>query len=553
MNSIIRRGTAVLLTVAACALIAGCDDSYLDQSSARSQQPISSATLAKMEALDTTPSSPTVIRTYKKEAELEIWKMKSNGEYALLKTYPMCRWSGQLGPKKREGDMQVPEGFYSIAPGQMNPNSHYYLAFNVGYPNAYDRAYGRTGGNVMVHGVCSSAGCFSMTDEQVADIYAIARDSFAGGQREIQLQSYPFHMTAENMAKFRLDPNIDFWKNLKDGSDHFEVTKNEPSVLVCGKHYVFDATTKDEVSGSEPCPALKRDQNVEALVAEKEDKDETKVAELVATGVKPIHLVYADGGQNPVFTGYKDVSDPEALASGPQEIVLSDRAKPVSAAVKVAVADADKKRAASVASAPVEAAAAQPAPTTVAAASAPQPVRRDARRSDRRRQERPEMAASWRPGACASAGCRRGDDPDQQVPRRRCRRAATTCIWRRCTRRRPRRRDGMPPKLRLTRPIPRRRQCRRSNSDALNPARAARRSSPIRAERRERRRAASSASASARVGTTIGRAVPRPYVNEAAGVFGLFAIRVAQVQCAPVHVERQGFIAERGRHRALAD
>jgi murein L,D-transpeptidase YafK len=371
MNSIIRRGTAVILTVAACALMAGCDDSYLDQSSARSQQPISSATLAKMEALDTTPSSPTVIRTYKKEAELEIWKMKSNGEYALLKTYPMCRWSGQLGPKKREGDMQVPEGFYSIAPGQMNPNSHYYLAFNVGYPNAYDRAYGRTGGSVMVHGVCSSAGCFSMTDEQVADIYAIARDSFAGGQREIQLQSYPFHMTAQNMAKFRLDPNVDFWKNLKDGSDHFEVTKNEPSVLVCGKHYVFDATTKDQVSGSEPCPALKRDPNVEAQVAEKENEDEAKVAELAAAGVKPIHLVYADGGQNPAFTGYKDVSDPEALASGPQEIVLNDRAKPVSAAVKVAVADADKKRVASAAPAPVEAPAVQPASTTVAIASTP--------------------------------------------------------------------------------------------------------------------------------------------------------------------------------------
>jgi murein L,D-transpeptidase YafK len=370
MNSIIRRGTAVGLTVAVCALIAGCDDSYLDQSSARSQQPISSAVLAKMEALDTTPSSPTVIRTYKKEAELEIWKMKSNGEYGLLKTYPMCRWSGQLGPKKREGDMQVPEGFYSIAPGQMNPNSHYYLAFNVGYPNAYDRAYGRTGGNVMVHGVCSSAGCFSMTDEQVADIYAIARDSFAGGQREIQLQSYPFHMTAENMAKFRLDPNIDFWKNLKDGSDHFEVTKNEPSVLVCGKHYVFDATTKDEVKGSEPCPALKRDDSVEALVAEKVDKDDAKVAELASSGVKPVRLVYADGGQNPAFVGYKDTSDPDALAGGPQEVVLNDRVKSAPAAVKIAVADADKKRAASVASAPVEALAAQPA-QTVAVASAP--------------------------------------------------------------------------------------------------------------------------------------------------------------------------------------
>ena len=371
MNSIIRRGTAVGLTIAACVWIAGCDDSYLDQSPGRSQQPISAATLAQMESLDTTPSSPTLIRTYKKEAELEIWKMKSNGEYALLKTFPMCRWSGQLGPKKREGDMQVPEGFYSIAPGQMNPNSHYYLAFNVGYPNAYDRAYGRTGGNVMVHGVCSSAGCFSMTDEQVADIYAIARDSFNGGQREIQLQSYPFHMTAENMAKFRLDPNIDFWKNLKNGSDYFEVTKAEPPVLVCGKHYVFGATTKDEISASEPCPALKRDESVEALVAEKVEKDDAKVVELAASGVKPIHLVYADGGQNPVFIGYKDTSDPDALASGPQEIVLNDRAKPVAAVVKVAAADADKKRSASVASAPVEASTAQAAPTTVVAASAP--------------------------------------------------------------------------------------------------------------------------------------------------------------------------------------
>ena len=374
MSSIVRRGAAVGLTIAACAGIAGCDDSYLDQGPGRSEQPISTATLAEMEKLDTTPSSPTLIRTYKKEAELEIWKMKSNGEYALLKTYPMCRWSGQLGPKKREGDMQVPEGFYPIAPGQMNPQSHYYLAFNVGYPNAYDRAYGRTGGNVMVHGVCSSAGCFSMTDEQVADIYAIARDSFRGGQREIQLQSYPFHMTAENMAKFRLDPNIDFWKNLKEGSDHFEVTKAEPSVLVCGKRYVFDATASDEVSAKEPCPALKRDESVEALVAEKADKDNAKVADLVASGVKPIRVVYADGGQNPVFAGYKDTSDPDALATGPQEIVLNDRAKPAPAAVRIAAADADRKRAASAASvapAPVELAAAQPAPSTTAVAATP--------------------------------------------------------------------------------------------------------------------------------------------------------------------------------------
>ena len=375
MNLPFWRVAALGLTVASGALLAGCDNSYLDTGPGRSEQPISSATLTEMAKIDTTPSSPVLIRTYKKEAEVEIWKMASDGRYALLKTYPICRWSGQLGPKKTEGDMQVPEGFYTIAPGQMNPNSHYYLAFNVGYPNAYDRAYGRTGGSVMVHGVCSSAGCFSMTDEQVADIYAIARDAFRGGQREIQLQSYPFRMTAENMAKYRLDPNIDFWKELKNGSDHFEVAKTEPSVLICGKHYVFGATASGAVNPSAPCPALERDDDAEALVAEKEAKDTAKVAELAASGVRPIRTVYADGGQNPVFTGYKDTSDPDALVGGPQEVVLNDAAKLAPAAVKVAAADAARKRAteAIAAAAPVQAAAASAAPAaqpqTVALAS----------------------------------------------------------------------------------------------------------------------------------------------------------------------------------------
>ena len=419
MNSIIRRGTAVGLTVAACAWIAGCDNSYLDQSSARSQQPISSATLAEMEKLDTTPSSPTLIRTYKKEAELEIWKMKSNGEYALLKTYPMCRWSGQLGPKKREGDMQVPEGFYSIAPGQMNPNSHYYLAFNVGYPNAYDRAYGRTGGNVMVHGVCSSAGCFSMTDEQVADIYAIARKSFAGGQREIQLQSYPFHMTAENMAKFRLDPNIDFWKNLKDGSDHFEVTKNEPSVLVCGKHYVFDATTKERGFRQRTVPGAQARSERRGAGRGKgaQGRDQGRRTGRVWRQADPpglrrrraksgLHRL--QGRKRPGGAGERTAGDRPERPS-----------KPVPAAVKVAVADADKKRVASAR------AGARRGPRGAAGSgdsrrdSAPaKPVRRDAGRRDRRRQECPEMAASWRPGACALwPSTPRRPMPIRQVPR----------------------------------------------------------------------------------------------------------------------------------------
>ena len=303
MNDWRTRLFAVGLAAAAGALAAGCEDA-LEADSGRSLRPIPNETLALMDKIGTTPSAPVLIRTYKQEAELEIWKMKCDGQYALLKTYPMCRWSGQLGPKMREGDHQVPEGFYTIAPGQMNPNSHYYLSFNVGYPNAYDRALGRTGGDIMVHGVCSSAGCFSMTDAQIGEIYAIAREAFNGGERAIQMQSFPFHMTAENLAKHRLDPNIDFWKEIKNGADHFEVTKTEPDVLVCGKHYVFGAHADDDVDASAPCPAnLQRDDQVEAEVAAKETSDDAAVAALVAQGVKPVRIVYQDGGQNAAFAG----------------------------------------------------------------------------------------------------------------------------------------------------------------------------------------------------------------------------------------------------------
>jgi murein L,D-transpeptidase YafK len=335
------RFAAMGVATAACALLAGCDDSMLEQGPYRAQQPLSSATLDEMNKLGTTPDSPVLIRTYKKEAELEIWKMKSDGHYALLKTYPMCRWSGQLGPKTHEGDRQVPEGFYPITPGQMNPNSNYYLSFNVGYPNAYDRAFGRTGGNIMVHGVCSSAGCFSMTDAEIADIYTIAREAFRGGQNEIQMQSYPFHMTAENLAKYRLDPNIAFWKQLKNGSDHFEVTKTEPTVVVCAKHYVFGAQAEGEVSATAACPKLESDPDVESLVAAKESADDSQVAELVASGVKPIHTVYEDGGQNPAFAGVDGVSDPDALEAQPTDVALDDHGKPIPV-VKVAAADAAK-------------------------------------------------------------------------------------------------------------------------------------------------------------------------------------------------------------------
>jgi murein L,D-transpeptidase YafK len=348
--------------------LSACNDSGLSQ---RSLQPIPPETLALMEQAGVTKEAPTLIRSYKKESEFEIWKQRPDGRYVYLKTFPMCRWSGQLGPKVREGDRQAPEGFYSITPGQMNPNSSYYLSFNVGYPNAYDRALGHGGGSIMVHGACSSAGCFSMTDHQISEIYAILRTSFNNGQRAIQMQSYPFKMTAENLAKHRLDPNIGFWKQLKNGSDHFEAAWREPTVGVCGRHYVFDAAPAagHSLDAAAPCPALRQDPQIESLVAEKAAKDDAKIAELVAAGVKPVRVVYQDGGQHPAFAArIAEVSRPDALAAPPSEFVIEE--KPAKGPVKLAAKSPVVAMAAAKAAAVPAAETAAQQPATAAAPAA---------------------------------------------------------------------------------------------------------------------------------------------------------------------------------------
>ena len=168
--------------------------------------------------------SPILIRIFKEESELEVWKQDTTGRFELLKVYPICRWSGDLGPKITEGDRQAPEGFYTITPGLMNPNSNYYLAINTGFPNAYDRANDRHGGFLMIYGDCSSRGCYAMTDEQIGEIYSLARESFLGGQPSFQIQAYPFRMTPTNLARHRTSPHLAFWKMLKVGNDHFEAT-----------------------------------------------------------------------------------------------------------------------------------------------------------------------------------------------------------------------------------------------------------------------------------------------------------------------------------------
>jgi murein L,D-transpeptidase YafK len=199
-------------------------------------------------------TAPVLIRIYKEQNTLEIWKQDRTEKFALLNAYPICKFSGNLGPKLMQGDHQAPEGFYDITPDQMNPNSSEYLAFNTGFPNAFDRSLGRTGSFLMVHGGCRSVGCYALTDYAMEEIYGLVDEAFKGGQEKVQLEAFPFRMTAENLRRHAGDPNIPFWEMLKAGSDAFLTTERPPTVAVCDRRYVFNPVISGNLDPSAPCP-----------------------------------------------------------------------------------------------------------------------------------------------------------------------------------------------------------------------------------------------------------------------------------------------------------
>ncbi len=252
--------------------------------------------------------SPILVRIFKEEAELEVWKQDTTGRFELLKTYPICRWSGDLGPKLLEGDRQTPEGFYRVTPEAMNPNSNYYLAMNVGYPNRFDKANNRDGSLIMIHGDCWSVGCYAMTDGQISEVYSLAREAFQGGQSSFQVQSYPFRMTPANLARHRNNSNLAFWKMLKIGNDHFEATQLEPKVDVCDRRYVFDAQSPPNArkplafNPTGKCPAFVVDPKIARPAAEKQRADDLEYARLLEDNV-PAAPTYSelDGGMNKTF------------------------------------------------------------------------------------------------------------------------------------------------------------------------------------------------------------------------------------------------------------
>ncbi len=294
-----RRLATLLSALTLPFLVAGCVQSTLDID-ARGTQPIPARLTGQMSAKGMQARGPILIRIFKQESELEVWKRDRSGRYALLKTYPMCRWSGQLGPKKKSGDRQAPEGFYHVSASQLNPRSQYHLSFNLGFPNRLEQALGYTGEALMVHGACSSSGCYAVTDDGVSEIYALAREALAGGQQAFQVQAFPFRMTAQKMARVQGNPNYEFWTDLKKGYDLFEMTRTQPKVSYCGKRYVFGA----EFEGGNPtdplaaCPPIKTD--TPPQVAAKTASD-LQAASTLSASAPAFSARYSDGGMHASF------------------------------------------------------------------------------------------------------------------------------------------------------------------------------------------------------------------------------------------------------------
>lgn len=178
------------------------------------------------------------LRIFKEPGELEVWLMAGD-RFRHFRTYPICNYSGDLGPKLEEGDRQSPEGFYSVGPEQLNPNSQYHLSFNLGFPNAFDRSQGRTGSYLMIHGDCLSVGCYAMTDAGIEEIYLLAEAALTGGQQSFWVHAFPFRMTEANMAARAQSPWVKFWRNMQEGYVLFEATGLPPEVRVADGAYVF--------------------------------------------------------------------------------------------------------------------------------------------------------------------------------------------------------------------------------------------------------------------------------------------------------------------------
>lgn len=186
--------------------------------------------------------APIFIRIFKDSGVLEVWVESDDRTFVNYKNYDICAFSGELGPKLKEGDNQSPEGFYFVDAGRLNPWSQFHLSFNLGFPNQYDRYHGRTGSALMVHGNCVSIGCYAMTDPSINEIYALTVAALKSGQPFIRVHAFPFRLEQEILSEYSGNQWYDFWLNLKEGYDYFQEHKRPPNVEVSNSRYAFGAS-----------------------------------------------------------------------------------------------------------------------------------------------------------------------------------------------------------------------------------------------------------------------------------------------------------------------
>jgi murein L,D-transpeptidase YafK len=221
-----------------CGILAGSPPHAAGASrSARAAERVTPALTKDLRRLDRKIGDPLFIRIFKAEAKLEVW-LGGGAKYSLFRTYPICTYSGELGPKLATGDNQAPEGFYTVGASQLNPNSSYHLSFNLGYPNSFDRANGRTGDFLMVHGDCVSIGCYAMGDAAIEEIYTLLSAALSNGQTKVPVHVFPFDF-AKTDQKWSDSKWAPFWRDLRLGYRAFVKTKQPPLVSVSEKRYVI--------------------------------------------------------------------------------------------------------------------------------------------------------------------------------------------------------------------------------------------------------------------------------------------------------------------------
>lgn len=185
---------------------------------------------------------PLFVRIFKEERELEIWmRAKGDEHYSLFKIMRITEFAGGLGPKLREGDGQVPEGFYYVPSTHLRPDTRHHLGIDIGFPNAFDRHFGRSGSELLIHGGESAAGSFALGEHDIEVLYTLAEASLVEGQDFFRVNIFPFRMTDDRMdTEWEKKPRwLDFWVNLKEGYDFFENANFPPDAGVEGGKYVF--------------------------------------------------------------------------------------------------------------------------------------------------------------------------------------------------------------------------------------------------------------------------------------------------------------------------